>query len=269
MKNIKISNFVDELLSRKVDDFLEVEEGINKENAEIFVNFIKSIYEGEDIAIFMFPFLERLDEFIIEPQNIDIIREMFSIMESKIGNDFDIISSGSFGLHLYKLIEDGEIDFDGNVVITSGRIRKVKEDENNQVEIIKQRKSNITYKPFIFIDDSYYSGGTRDRINDFLRQFHSWIERSFVFYTHKPEDPSEVFSLYCYKENNETDVIPIHKYVEYINNINLKDYENIIWRNIENGSILGVKELLRFIKKLHENNKIKESHIINYKKFMR
>lgn len=271
----KIKDYVEKLLSKKVqveeDIFSNGEEYINKENVELFVSFIKAIYEEEDIAIFMFPFLEKLDEFITEPQNIDLIKEMFAVMESKIGNNFDLISSGSFGLHIYKLIEDGEIDFNGNVVIMSGKIRKVKEDENNPVEIIQQKHTEISYRPFIFLDDSYYSGGTRDKINKFLKYYNSWIERTFVFYTHRREDPEKVYSLYCYEDNHTTDVIPIHKYVEYINSIDLKDYEDIIWANIKNKQITGVKDLLRMIKRLYEGEKmfkLRENYIIKYKKFI-
>jgi hypothetical protein len=272
----RIKKYVDDLLSQKIeveeDIFSDKTENLNKENIELFVKFIKEIYKNKKIAIFMFPFLEKLDEYIIQPQNIDMIAYMFFTMESKLGNNFNIVMSGNFGLWVYKLIEEGKIDFKGGVLVISGKIRKVKEDENNPITILKQRGlDKLHFKDFVFVDDSYYSGGTHDKINEFLRKYYSFISKTFVFYTHNKVDPKEnVFSFYCYSDYHDEDVIPIHKYVEYIKCIDLKDYEDIICDKIRNCK-MGVKDLLKMIKRLHDNEKfynIREEFIMKYKNFL-
>ena len=273
----RIREYVDELVSQKVqvaDDIFSYigEDNLNKENIELFLRFIDEMYKGKDVNIFTFPFLERLDEFIQSPENIDMIKELFDIMDHQTMGDFDIISSGSFGLHIYKLIEAGEIDFKGNVVVVSGKIRKVKEDENNPIKILKKRTNDIKNKSFVFFDDSYFSGGTRDKISKFLEQFNSNIYKSFVFYTHNVEDPSDVFSIYCYSEYHKEEVMPIHKHLEYINGINLKDYEDVIWPAIKSGQVKRLRDLMQMIKRLYESEKSykqDESFLIKYKNFAR
>lgn len=267
----RIKKCVDDLLSQKIevedDIYSNKDENLNKENIELFVSFIKDIYKNDNIAIFMFPFLERLDEFIILPRNIDMISYMFFKMESKLGNKFNIVMSGNFGLWVYKLIEEGRIEFDGGVLVVSGQIRKVKEDENNPITILKQRNlDKLHFKNFVFVDDSYYSGGTRDKINDFLKKYYSSITDTYVFYTHNKVNTKEnVHSFYCYEEYHDEQVIPIHKYTEYIKSIDLKDYADIISDNIKNGQIEGVKDLLKMIKRLYEGDKmfkLRENYII-------
>ncbi len=258
--NKKLGKYVDELLDMSVQP-----SDIADENIALFVDFINAIYRKKSIAVFTFPFLERIDEFIINPDNVDMIRKMFEIIERQEG-EVNIVSSGSFGLWIYQLVEEGEIEFDGNIVIVSGQIRKVKEDEGNKIEILKQRY-DIEGEDFVFMDDSYFSGGTRDKINSFLRNFGSKITRSFVFYTHNPENPKRVYSTYCYSENHSEEVLPIHKYSEYVNTVDLSEYEDVIWEKIYNDGLDTVKELLRYIKTLDDKNKLTEGFIIKYKNF--
>jgi len=258
--NKKLEKYVDELLDMRVQPG-----DIADDNIALFVDFINAIYQNKEVAVFTFPFLERIDEFIISPDNMDMIRKMFEIIEKQEGN-VNIVSSGSFGLWIYQLVEEGEIEFDGNIVIVSGQIRKVKEDEGNKIIILKQRH-DIEDEEFIFMDDSYFSGGTRDKINDFLKKFGSKITRSFVFYTHNPENPKKVYSSYCYSENHIEEIIPIHRYSEYVNTVDLSIHEDIIWEKIYKDELKGIKELLRYIKTLEDKNKLTEGFIIKYKNF--
>ena len=51
---------------------------------------------------------------------------------------------------------------------------------------------------FIFVDDSYYSGTTRDIINAELNKYGGKITRTFVVYDGSKEKDDSVFSLYRY-----------------------------------------------------------------------
>jgi hypothetical protein len=257
--NNRIESYVQSLLSQKVN-----EEDLD-ENISIFVNFIKKIYKGRDIAIFTFPFLERFDDFISNQENIDMVEYMFDLIKREFPN-CDIITSGRFGEWIYKIVEDGQIDFEGNLIVMSGSIRKVKQDKNNIVHVVKNRYEEINRK-FIFLDDSFVNGGTRDRINDFLHKFNSKIIKSFVFYTHNQADPEKVFSIYCYSENHPEEIIPISNYIKHLNKINLEEYEEILLTRINNGGINNIKDLIKNIIELTENTK--ESVILKYKNFIK
>lgn len=262
--NRKLEKYIDKLIDKQV-----YPEDISDDNISLFVEFIRGIYEGDrSVAVFTFPFLEKIDEFITSPENIDMIEDMFDTIRRKEGK-CDIISSGNFGLYLYDLIGEGYIDFDGNVVIVSGNIRKVQEDALNSIEILKQRYDDIEDKDFVFLDDSYFSGGTRDKINEFLEKFGSKITRTFVFYTHNPEDPRKVYSTYCYSQNHDEEVIPIHKYSEYVKNIDLREYEDEIWDRIHNGEFKKLREFLHYIKGLGKENKPGRDFIIKYENFFK
>jgi hypothetical protein len=257
---LNIDQYVEYLLSQ------QVYEGELDDNIMLFIDFIKRIYKKKNIAIFTFSFLEKIDEFIISSENIPLIQEMFDIILEDEPAGFDIISSGNFGKWILKLVEEEEIKFDGNIVVTTGSIRKIKKDENNIVDIIQKRFDDISNKNFIFMDDSYFAGGTRDRISEYLNNFNSKIKKSYVFYTHNLENPNEVFSFYCYSENHSEEIVPIHNYIEHLNKIDLSLIENIIWSKIDNDEISNIKELINNIKELTE--KVQEKRILNYKKFI-
>jgi hypothetical protein len=257
----KLERYIDELLTQQIGP-----DDVEDENISLFIRFIKGIYRDSSVAIFPFPFLERVDDFISSPNNMDMIRKMFDIIQKQEGT-VNIISSGGFGLWIYQLVDEGEIEFDGNIVVVSGQIRKVKEDQDNRVEIIRKRYEMID-EDFIFLDDSYFSGGTRDKINDFLKKYDSRIYRTFVFYTHNPENPKRVYSVYCYSENHIEEVIPIHKYSEYVKDVNLEEYADDIWDKIYKDEFSGVKELLRYIKSLNDT-KLQEGIVIKYKNFIK
>jgi hypoxanthine-guanine phosphoribosyltransferase len=278
--NDRIEKYVEGLLKQKVEVDEDVysdkaEPNLNKENIGLFVDFIDAIYKDKNVAVFMFPFLEKIDDYIAAPENIDMIKDMFIRIHEQLQDEFDLVTSGGFGQWIYSLVESGRIKFKGNIVVVSGSIRKVKEDEGNPIVILRQINKNIKNKSFIFLDDSYYSGGTRDKINDFLKQFGSDIYKTFVFYTHKKEDSGDVYTTYCFSDYHDENIMPINKYLEYISSVNLKDYEDIIWPAIRRGQLVCLKDLLRMIKRLYDSEKegekffLKENLMLKYTEFIR
>lgn len=247
----KIANYVADLISKNKDS--------RDLNISIFTDFIHSIYKGKDVAVFMFPFLEKIDKFIVKPENIDIIEDMFRTIKKEY-KEFDIVVSGSFGKWLYKLIDDKKIKFDGNVVLMNGGLQSGR--DNNEVELIKKRYSGIKNKKFIFVDDSYFTGQTLNKIKKFFKdKLESTIDKAFVFYTHK-KSPSDVYSMYCYSDNYNSKIIhKTYKYFDYIKNLNLKDKSSSIKKDIENGKIKNPDDLISVIKKLY---KIEERFITKY-----
>jgi len=252
----KLRRYIQKLYDNRVkigeDIFSDkIEDVDNKENVALFIDFLNMIYKDDNIAVFTSPFLENIDDFIIRPENIDLIKEMFGII-NKNAHDFDIIMSGDFGLWVYDIIEKGIIKFKNNVVVVSGKIRNVKEDEGNKLEVLRKRFPDIFYKSFIFLDDSFVSGGTKDKIEQFLKKFNSRIYRTFAFYTHYKEDPTDVFSVYCYSDDIKDKIIPIHKHIDFINQVDLKEYADIIEDTIKYGGIKDIRDLGRTIKRIAE-----------------
>jgi phosphoribosylpyrophosphate synthetase len=213
-------------------------------NINLFISLIRRIY-GDDILIFKFDYLEKIENFLTRPDNFDLIKKLFS----NIDKNSDIIVSGSFGKYIFNIIDN--LDFDGNVILVNGSIRKVMEDKDNKVEIIDYRYRDIKNKKFIFVDDSFVKGGTRDRINEFLSKYNSEIVKTYTFYTHYKMDKNDVFSFYCYGKSNLIP-IPIHKSLDKIKNINLFNFKNILIRKIDLGEITNLNDLVKTIIKLDE-----------------
>ena len=268
----KLKQYIKELVKDKVDVgndiFSERFEHIdNKENISLFIDLINEVYKGEKIAIFPTPFLENIEQFLIRPENIDLIEKMFQTIDEKLdGYYYNIVSSGTFGLYIYKLVNEGLIDFDGNVVIVSGRIRKSEPEDG--IKILEKRY-DIDDSSFVFLDDSYVYGGTRDRIDSFLEKYDAQIMRTFAFYTHYQEDPLEVYSEFCYSTDVEERIVPIHKQIDFINKVNFKLYENEIRDEIEKGNIKDVRELAKTAKRISDNDNIKviKRHISKFKNY--
>jgi len=272
----KLKKYIQSLVNSKVkigDDIFsdKLENLVNKENFDIFINFIDQIYKGEDIAIFTFPFLENIENYIIKPENIDLIRKMFSIMK-KEESGFDIVTSGEFGLWVYKLVQEGKIRFPGNILVLSGKIRKDKDVALNPIKILEYRTKDLADTSYIFLDDSYVYGGTKEKIKEFLKEkYNSDVFKTYAFYTHYEENPEEVYSIYCYSKEVKEKIIPIHKQLEYINKVDLKYYEDIIYANIKNGQIKDIRDLMMMIKRISENEQqfgLKEKIIIKFKNFI-
>lgn len=210
------------------DEFVDIP---NRKNLAIFIDLINELYKKEDIAIFVTPFLENIEKYIIQPENVDIIDKMFDIITDQM--DFsDIIMSGSFGLYIYDLIEKGIIDFDGNVVVVNGRMRK----ENPGIKILKQRY-DIEPSDYIFLDDSYVYGGTKEKIEEFLNDNDSELIKTFVFYSHYEEDPNSVYSSFCYSIDVNEKIVPIHKQLDYLSKIDFKSCKNSLLKAIYNGEV--------------------------------
>ena len=267
----KLKKYIKKLVKDKVnvgdDIFSERFEHIdNKKNISIFIDLINEVYKGEKISIFPTPFLENIEDFIIRPENLDIIKKMFQTIDEKMDGYYDIISSGSFGLYIYKIVKEGLINFDGNIVVVSGRIRKT--EPENGLKIL-EKLYDIDNSDFVFLDDSYVYGGTRDRINTFLEKYDTNILRTFVFYTHYEEDPIEVYSEFCYSTEVDEKIVPFHKQIDFINKIDFKLYENVIRDEIEKGNIKDVRELARTAKRISDNENVKiiKKHISKFKNY--
>ena len=128
-------------------------------------------------------FFTALDKSI---QHATIVKELFKISPK----DCTIIVSGSFGQFIYRNFKKD------NLLVLSGGLRHVKSIS------LEPYAEQIEGKDFIFIDDSYYLGRTRDVIRTEIERLKGNFLHTYVVYDgSKVKDP-QLTSLYRYYERH-------------------------------------------------------------------
>ena len=149
---------------------------LNEKIAEI----LRQHPEGE-------PFFDALDAMIRGDQNI--LKAFMNFVYSKIeGERFGVILSGNFGnaifstygLDLYQNFKD--------VILVNGGIRK------GETPVIFKEKLVTT--DYIFLDDSFYSGTTRNAISSALGSLNGRIVKTFVIYDGAKVRQKDVLSIF-------------------------------------------------------------------------
>lgn len=132
-------------------------------------------------------FFDHLDEAIRD--NSSIIDSLLDLVGDV--TDKNIAVSGKFGQFFKKYAKISELKFE-SLVIFPGGLR-----EGKTVEGLWEI-TDVHNKEYIFIDDSFYSGKTRDVINDALKLVNSKIVTTYVVYDGSHEHQNSVHSLYRY-----------------------------------------------------------------------
>ena len=130
-------------------------------------------------------YFDKLDETLRSPENLDIIINLFSPL-----SDAHVIMSGKFGYYALELFDKGLIPLKSLIVVNGG-LRK------GEVEKIDVRfmEDQVGY---VFVDDSFYKGRTRDKVEEFLKIFNCFLAQTRVIYDGSPEKDKNVFSMYRY-----------------------------------------------------------------------
>ena len=135
-------------------------------------------------------FFDAIDE-KLRNDNLLITMMIGKVLQNET---FDyLIVSGSFG-KVFKDFCSNHIgsDFSDNVIVVNGGIRK-----GNEVEPF-YKQYDIKNKNLIFIDDSYYLGRTRDKIEKSIINNGGKLVSSYVFYDGSKEKDDSVHSFYRY-----------------------------------------------------------------------
>lgn len=133
-------------------------------------------------------FFDALDSHIKDIVNVDMIIHLVA------GNENNwIASSGEFGDNLYRLWKEGKFKCRG-VVVFNGKM------QTNKVGVRGWYPDDfeISGKKYLYVDDSYFSGSTVKKINDFLNQHNSTIKSVSVIYDGSKEKKSYVNSYFRY-----------------------------------------------------------------------
>ena len=133
-------------------------------------------------------FFDALDDEIKDISNRDILLELVSGCDNEW-----IASSGEFGEILLDMYRRGLFNCLGMVVFNGKMLTN-----NIGVESWNPSKFDLSNKEFIYIDDSYFSGGTAKKIDDFMSEYNSNIKFINVMYDGSEEKLDFVNSFYRY-----------------------------------------------------------------------
>lgn len=161
---------------------------INKQT-EAINNIVKECleeHEGGEV------FFDNLDEKIREKGIIDTLIKFVSEKEMVLPYNLpqNIVVSGKFGRtfsSLYTPILP--------IIVFNGGLRK-----GEKIDSILEG-IDVKGERFIFIDDSFYSGKTRDVIKEELERNGATLEQTYVVYDGSLEKDENVHSLYRYYDN--------------------------------------------------------------------
>lgn len=131
-------------------------------------------------------FFDALDEEIKDIEILDALES--GILWSLAGEDVGVIVSGKFGKFF---LENNELELP--VIHVQGGLRNKKD----QLDIYPLFDDEMPLK-WIFVDDSYYSGSTKEQIRIALENAGRELIKTYVVYDGSPVKLKSVLSLYRY-----------------------------------------------------------------------
>lgn len=137
-------------------------------------------------------FFDHLDKAI---QQKPIVDQLFDI----VGENKNIIVSGKFGWFLFMYLGINVAYKYRNFLVVNGGLRKG--EEFKILDYSYQRDEELNGLDFIFIDDSFYSGKTRDVIRNKINKHGANLIYTYVVYDGSKERDNTVSSLYRYYDN--------------------------------------------------------------------
>ena len=139
-------------------------------------------------------YFNELDGMIKNNETLMVLFLMYAVQDSAIHN---VILSGEIGLKYLKLQFENKIPSFINIMVVSGGLRKDKEIAGGIMSDFEGIPEDLDDMDVIFIDDSFYSGKTHNKVETFLRSRGSEISKTYVFYDGCKSD-YDVVSLYRY-----------------------------------------------------------------------
>lgn len=130
-------------------------------------------------------YFDNLDEALRDPQNLDIIIELFQGLDGH-----SVIMSGKFGYYVLELFYRGLIPVK-SLIVVSGGLR------SSEIESAEFHNFSVGDN-FAFVDDSFYKGRTRDKVAEFLSKVGCNLIGTTVVYDGSTKRDETVRSLYRY-----------------------------------------------------------------------
>ena len=140
-------------------------------------------------------YFNELDGMVKNNETLMVLFLIYAVNTSSCDN---VILSGGIGLKYLQLQLQNKIPEHINIMVVNGGLRKGKEITGGIMSNLEVIPENLYDQQIIFIDDSFYSGKTHNKIETFLRSRGSTIYRTYVFYDGSKEKYGNVYSLYRY-----------------------------------------------------------------------
>ena len=157
---------------------------LNEKIAEI----LRQHPEGE-------PFFDALDAMV--RGDMDILHTFLNFVYSELEHtrEYSLILSGQFGNAVMSIYGVKLFDDFSDVILVEGGLRSGK--------IPTVFRQNFTKTKFILLDDSFYSGTTKDAIERSLKMVDSQakIVKTFVIYDGSKVKKNNIFSMFRYYDH--------------------------------------------------------------------
>ena len=140
-------------------------------------------------------YFNELDGMIKNNETLMILFLLYAVQDS---NCYDVILSGGIGIKYLKLQLENKIPSYINLMIVNGSLRNGEEITGGIMSNLEIIPEDLYDQQIIFIDDSFYSGKTHNKIETFLRSRGTKIYKTYVFYDGCKSEYNDVVSLYRY-----------------------------------------------------------------------
>lgn len=140
-------------------------------------------------------YFNELDGMIKNNETLMVLFLMYAVQVSGIKN---VILSGKIGLKYLKLQLENKIPNYINLMIVNGGLRKGYEITGGIMSSLEVIPKSLYNMAVIFIDDSFYSGKTADKVKGFVKNRYGIAGKTYVFYDGSKEKRNDVVSLYRY-----------------------------------------------------------------------
>ena len=140
-------------------------------------------------------YFNKLDNMIKSNETLMVLFLIYAVNDSLCDN---VILSGEIGLKYLQLQLQNKIPEHINIMVVNGGLRKGKEITGGIMSNFEVIPESLNNQPIIFIDDSFYSGKTANKVEKFVHSRLGTIKCKYVFYDGSKEKYDDVYSLYRY-----------------------------------------------------------------------
>ena len=168
---------------------------VNKEDLEYIMEpIVKECllrYKGGE------SYFNELDNMIKNDEFLMLSFLFYAVQDSGINN---VVLSGEIGLRYFrlKLKLQNRIPDDINLYIINGGLRNGKDITGGITSNLEVIPKDLANNSFIFLDDSFYSGKTANKVEEFITSRGGRMKWKYVLYDGSKEKREDVKSIYRY-----------------------------------------------------------------------
>ena len=140
-------------------------------------------------------YFNELDGMVKNNETLMVLFLLYAVRDS---GSYNVILSGEIGLRYMQLQLQNKIPNYINLMVVNGRLRKGNEITGGIMSNYEVIPEDLGGMDVIFIDDSFYSGRTANKITEFVESRCGTVIGNYVFYDGSKEKYDDVKSIYRY-----------------------------------------------------------------------